>query len=850
MNDIMIHTRFLAALAGVSLLALASPAVAQDQPANEPVQPPVNEDDATAGTTGEFIIVQARRRDESQQDVPLVVNAVTAETIDKLNLREFEEIENLVPGLQLGSSANGIGVQANLRGVAYDVNASGNNGTIEFYFNDAPLSAGILFQSMFDVGQIEVLRGPQGTLRGRASPSGSITVTSRRPDLEEAGGYATGTINDTGGWNGNGALNIPIVAGVLGLRIAGVADENEGNQVRSVNNPIDPFVKTVGGRVSLLAEPADWLTLFGSYNVTQRKAQQFGQVESLSVTVPGAPAGPRTITAFERLGVQFPASQFQQDFQVFNWQAQARFGGQKLDYVGSHNRQRYFTVDPNDDGAFFGPNYPAALRNAAQTTNTRSTQTTHELRLSNEERVAGMIDYVIGGLLNKSNSPTNLVAQNALFAGFFIPQAAFPNFITTNGVIPAGIPLGIGFAANTDVPIFRPATNEERSVFGNLTAHIGEATEVSGGIRFIDYSATSSLSIFGVLQPGAEDRNVNHTIYSASIKHNFTPDIMAYASFGTSWRPGSSTNPIIFRDLRNPSPLLASFYQPGDETSKSYEIGFKSQLFDRRVRFNVTAYHQDFENYAYSVPKVYVAANNSQSVRSVFLASPAIAVGVPARVQGIEAEFAARPTDNWDLSATVSYSKSKIKNGVVPCNVYGGVVPTVAQIDAATGGTGIATCNVDYSAGFTPPFAATLQSEYLLPISPNIDGYVRGLFNFQGNSDNDPANPFDDVDSYGLLNLFAGVRDPDGRWELGGFVKNLFETERVLTRGASPLGVSYTQLFCTTLDPRVAGPCAGVLPPGVTTQTFGQTAASTYRLITTTPPREFGVTLRLQFGSR
>ncbi|MFD2137289.1 TonB-dependent receptor plug domain-containing protein [Novosphingobium resinovorum] len=167
------------------------------------------------------IIVTARRREESLQDVPLTVQAVTGQEIQKLNLREFREIQALVPGLSLGQEPNGVATRATLRGVAFDVNASGNNGTIEFYMNDAPITAAILFQSMFDVGQIEVLRGPQGTLRGRASPSGSITVTTHKPELSEVGATMIATVNTWGDVNGQAALNIPLVQDRLAIRLAG-----------------------------------------------------------------------------------------------------------------------------------------------------------------------------------------------------------------------------------------------------------------------------------------------------------------------------------------------------------------------------------------------------------------------------------------------------------------------------------------------------------------------------------------------------------------------------------------------------------------------------------------------------
>jgi iron complex outermembrane recepter protein len=107
-----------------------------------------------------------------------------------------------------------------VRGVNFDTNSSGSNATVQFYLNDAVISAGFLQQTMFDVGQIEVLRGPQGTLRGIAAPSGSITVTTRRPDLNEFGGYVTGTVNTIGGINANGAVNVPVIKDILAVRVA------------------------------------------------------------------------------------------------------------------------------------------------------------------------------------------------------------------------------------------------------------------------------------------------------------------------------------------------------------------------------------------------------------------------------------------------------------------------------------------------------------------------------------------------------------------------------------------------------------------------------------------------------
>ena len=189
-------------LTGSCLLVLANAAHAAGQGQATPAP---SKAQAGPGSEVEVVVVTARRRDESIQDVPAVVNAVTPEAIARLNMRDFTEVQNVVPGLSLTNNANGIGGNAQVRGVNFDVNASGNNPSVEFYQNDAPITAGVVLQQMYDIGQVEVLRGPQGTLRGRASPSGSITITTKKPDLYNAGGYGAFTANTNASWTPSAA---------------------------------------------------------------------------------------------------------------------------------------------------------------------------------------------------------------------------------------------------------------------------------------------------------------------------------------------------------------------------------------------------------------------------------------------------------------------------------------------------------------------------------------------------------------------------------------------------------------------------------------------------------------------
>jgi iron complex outermembrane receptor protein len=840
-------------MASVSLIVMAlssAPALAQ-APAATPAAPAA---DDSSSAVSEDIVVEARRRGELAQDVPLVVNAVTSESLQRLNIRDLKDVTSVVPGLALSNSANGIGSVATLRGVNFDVNASGNNGTVEFYLNDAPISADAVLQSMFDIGQVEVLRGPQGTLRGRASPSGSITVTTRKPDLNEWGGYVQNTLTDIGAINVNGALNVPIIKDMLALRVAGLLDHNRANQVHSLNaSDQNPYARTSSERVSLRFDPIDAIEIVGTYQHFVKNTRQFDQVESANLVDSSVAASPVLLTPEDRASVEAIPRINRMAFNTYNLRAEWRVAGQKLNYVGNWTKINWSTRDPNDKGNFFdSSDFPGDrtavndpfttgfstvpnTQNAAQFTRNSSQQTSHELRLSSDERLFGIFDYVIGGMINRAETPVNLWSQTPLFLAALPSQ---PVYIISNIQQPE-------------------ARTLERSVYGNVTAHIGEATEISGGLRYINYKDYSAKTIqnFVPLPPAyggglsgvsplgvAINEEFNPVIYSASIKHRFNDNIMVYASTGSSWRASAQTNGIINRDDRAPFGILADLLHLPPETSKSYEIGFKSDWFDKRLMFNVTYYHQDFKNYFYSSPNVIAAQRDAivdgtatsggpNDVYKFATLNPALAAPVPVKVDGVEAEFAFRATRNWDISGTVSYSLGKIQNGTVPCNDANSVAYkenniSGAQFVAANKGQQIATCQVNSRAGVSAPFSASLQTEYRQPLNDVATGFIRGLASIYGDSQNDPANQFDDIKGYAIVNLYAGIRETHGNWELAAYVKNLFDTQRVLTRDESAWATPY-QLGAAGLG--------------------GNT---TYRVITMTPPTEFGVTLRYAFGSR
>lgn len=806
------------ASAGVSLLSLnAGSAFAQGAQTGN---------DSSLGDPNGEIIVSARRREESAQDVPLVVNAVTSESLAKLNIRDFRDVESVVPGLQLTPAPNGTQSNASLRGVFNDITAAGFNPSVQFYLNEGPIALGSLLTSMFDVGQIEVLRGPVGTLRGRAAPSGSVTITTRAPDLSEAGGYVNMTGQTHGAINLNAAVGIPLIKDVLAIRVAGLVDQNNSTRIESLTNRTSPYSRTHGERVSLRFDPAESLTINASFTNVVRDVRDYAQVESANLFDPTIAASPIAIEGSDRASLAAVANPLHTNFKFYNLQGDWRVAGQRVVYVGTYSKSRYGNNTPLDlVNAFAG--FSDAARFAGQPTQSNTTEQSHELRIQSDERLFGRLDYIIGGLYYKTKPDTTLTIQTPVFLGIFQNPATFR-------------PSAANFSTISNTEVMRNSKAVEKSAYANLTYYFSGQTELSGGARYIDYKSDNFTIIPAAFLNRNDPSKEHHWIFTGSFKHRFNENLMAYASFGSSWRPGSTSNGIIDTNIA-PSPVEAALQtQATPETSESYEIGFKSDFMDHRVRLNLSAFHQDFKNFIYFAPNIYVAytdpATRVQSARML----SGLATGVPAKVDGVEGEIAFKATSRWNLAANATYARSRIKGGVIPCNNFVGT-PTYAGIVGANGGETVGTCTANFSASRSSPFSGTVQSEYMMPLSGNVDSFLRGLFTYNGKSKGDPTNPYDQVKAYGITNLYAGIRSPEGTWEVSFFARNLFDVERVLTRNANRIGPGYQQITCVA---QLGALCQN------RTQTTSGNLFSTYREITTTAPREFGLNVRYAFGSR
>ncbi len=776
------------------------------------------------------IMVTARRMAENLQEVPASLNVVTSESIDNLKLTEFTDLEAVVPGLTLTQDGSGTQTSASLRGVTFDASTT-SPPTVAMYLNDAPVQSLFLYDSLFDVGQIEVLRGPQGTTRGISAPSGAITVTTRKPDVTEWGGYAKGQMTDQAANNAQAGINIPIVPNTLAMRLSGVVDKTEANGVKSINNTQDPEQKTTAGRMSLLFEASEDFRAEAAYTYIDKRLKSYEQVSG-----PGQGTNfSRAIKPGQRRSVQDDISDVDVNLDILTARIDASVFGHDLTYVGSYQEARTYALSDNDAGDILpGVTIPFLTTSAKN-------ETTHEIRFSSKSDTDRIFDYTVGAFYDSADTSADVNNPGPLLPGVF--------------GTPATVDLTV-YDPRYQIPIYVDIDylSKETSVFGSMTLRLGDSTEVTAGLRhiwskfnsdlgtqlgdglvtippsFIDPNLPScAAAMLGSTYPGFCDVTIpgstlpttsfrakeTPTIYNIAVSHMLNDDLMLYATTGTSYRPPISS-PGIQGDLAgNPDPLLNTLTFHPYETSTNYESGFKWTTLDGRARLNASVFYQEFKDLTLYVPNInYYNTLTNQTASANFTAS------VDAVVTGFEIDAGVN-FGRFDLSGQLSYANGDVDGSEVPCNIEQGGTPifnTANLISFCPGG----------SVSRDPLWGATLQGEYTIPLKNGWDTYMRALVSYRAKNENKGVNFV--VDAYTTTNLYMGLRSQDNAWEISGFVRNLFDTQETLERSNNAYDLN-----------------------GSLGQSFGQlipTGGSGYFNTQVTRPREIGISVSYAWGSR
>lgn len=776
--------RFCASTSAIVLVAaFAAPVSAQVGTTTQPpAEPSTTADPALSEQAAGDIIVTANKRAERLQDVPKSVDVVQGDTIQKLNLRSFAEIDQLAPGLSL-TSKEPLTNSVTLRGVGFDP-GSGVSPTVDIYLNETPLDASSAFRAMYDVGQIEVLRGPQGTLRGRTSPSGAITIATRRADLNEVDGYFQQTLTTQAGINSQGAVSVPVIPGVLAVRAAGLFDRNIGSGIRNLRTGDKDSDKTESGRLSVAFQPTSRL----SFDLTYQYLNNRTLTNSLLFTLPGQTTNP-VLEPSDRAALATKPGLFNYKAHIGTLGANLDLGGVALNYIGGYqNIDQGRTSDIAYGGAI--PNF-----SQVQSFQSKTERVTQEVRLTSQG--TRFWNFLFGAYYEHANSTTNLAQDQFLFQ-----------------FVPPGTPAQ--FVPKLDVGVFIPSKTDAYAVFTDHRFQVTGKDQLQVGLRYQETKAYSNFvttlggPVIGpvpVVTEGISPANQNRTFRQltggASFRHEFSRDLTAYATYGRSYRPGGVN--------ATTTPLDESLLVTKAETSNNYEVGLKGALADRKVQFTLAVYQQDFKNYlAYTGSYLSV----SSAKNGVVDANAAFTFNADARVRGIEGTLSTQIGTQLQLGLSATYNDAKFKNATAPCNDFNGDgIPDSNGAQRVPVGQNVSFCRLNGRLSDQAPWGVSANAEYRVPVSGNREVFVRGLANYVPKRE----DPFTNVKYGDLLNnsVFLGVRGPDNAYEFSVFAKNLANVAVLTTRGS--VQVDYS-----------------VFPTG-------------YAVGTVVRPREFGLNFRVGF---
>ena len=745
----------------------------------------------------EEIVVTALRRDQNLQDVPATVSAITASDVSDYNLFRFDDIEALTPGLAAdGNGAFGSRVQ--LRGVGFDTNASASP-AVDIYINEAPVDANYALQSIFDIGQVEILRGPQGVLRGRPAPGGAITLTSRRPDLEGTGGYVSGSAGNNGTTNLQGAINIPVIDNQLAVRLAAVSDKDEGNGIKSLTSNHKDDRDTEAWRASVRWIPTDAIDVNLNHHSLDIDYTSLLQVEG-----DGAGYNQGPISGADRLSVQEGPRGGNQQFEMTNLQVSLDLPSHRLVFNGAWQDNSYLAEADLDVGN--------AVTNFAQTQRVQSQfkVDTYELRLESATEGA-MVDYSIG--LWYSNTDTDTVVRQPAAP----LDGAFGNPLAPS---PIG-PINDAYMLYYNGHFTTQAKN--KAIFGNVDIHLSDRTDLSLAARYLsdkaggtntdsfdpalnavgiapgvplDFVPNVSCDILSLFAdpaftgnepfPGycdyalnipasSSDRaaDSNEWVYSASLKHEFSDELIAYFSYGHSFRPAGVTVAVPVAD-----PYLI---QGNPEESDSFELGVRSSQLGGRLTLSASIYHQQFDNFIGRFNDIPFVNAGTGAVESGAFTYPADAI-----VDGIDAEMSFEITSNWSLDARIAYTDGHFDNQNVPCHDTdmdgspdNGDIGNLAPADFA--GDSVMYCSVDSKISTIPDFTSSINTEFDFKLFGQ-NAFVRGLWSYYGKQDN-LGGPYE-ADAYNIVNLYAGLRGANDDWEVSFWARNLFDEDNKLTQNS------------------------------------------------------------------
>ncbi|RIK93232.1 MAG: hypothetical protein DCC73_09900 [Proteobacteria bacterium] len=519
--------------------------------------PALAAEDKASAVFEEILVTASKRGVASAQNLALSITAFNEGTLERLNATDFDEFIVQVPGTNfLDNGGPGRGNElASIRGLSPV--ADNTQSVVAQYLDGAP-RFGRNYR-LFDIGEVSVLRGPQGTLWGAQSIGGLISFRSNRPDLTALGASAQADTYLSKGDGGlsyrlGGHVNVPVVTDKFALRVAGHYIDESGyvdNIAAGVKNAND--VEEAAWRLSALFRPSDVVEVTLIYHGNDLKADA---PTYFSLAYDGFIS--------DNPFAERPADQ---EFDLVNLIVDVDLGWGALNYTGS-----YFKLDnvyQDAERNVFG--IPGFL---GFTTNTLEQESwTHEIRLSSKS--GGRFNWLVGVYYDD-------LEENDFS---FQEEVVDPNVPGATPIFAEGFPI---FALGG------PEDTREIAVFGELSYAITDQLEILLGGRYFDWKVDNrqEFTYFGTnYQQETGEVGGDDTFFKAQLNYHPTDDMLLFVTRSEGFRFGGF-NPFVGPALNIPE----SFVKFDPDKLVSYEAGMKLRTMGGRMLFNTSAYYMDWQN--------------------------------------------------------------------------------------------------------------------------------------------------------------------------------------------------------------------------------------------------------------
>ncbi|MBO9499442.1 MAG: TonB-dependent receptor [Novosphingobium sp.] len=810
--------------AGVALGALLAAPVLADEPAGDASAKASTGAAAAAddgGLPDNVIIITARRRDEQAQEVPLAIGVLDQRAINDTGASSIYKIQTLAPSLQIYSQ-NPRNTSVNIRGIGlpFGLTNDGVDPAVGIYVDDVyyarPASAVFDF---LDVHQIEVLRGPQGTLYGKNTTAGAINIRTNQPTFDFEGN-AELSLGDYDFKQFKGAISGPL-SDTIAARIAVTGSNRRGTIYNTATDTWENEQDNLGVRGQLLFRPSDDLnitlsgdfsaqspeccaTVYVGYGPTQKAASS--QYPALAALFPGYSATVNPDPFARETNLDAPLN------------AGNKTGGASLRAVWNlddHNTftsitaWRFWDWKPENDRDYTGLDIVSKSQNPSQ-----QDQYSQEFRWSYDSR---KIDFTLGAFgfyqrvdiqgteqqgsdsakWNKNTAPNldGLTAYNTQY----LKNTSFALFGQLSYHLTDRLTLQPGVRLNYD----KKEGLYDRTVFDGA----GNEVPASGGTSAISPADAASLRKIYAPQHYEPEFSAWNFSYDFTASYQLADDVLLYGTYARNFRTGAINNNGVPSDSSGNPILALATIKP--EKVNHFEGGLKTQFWGRQITFNLSAFRTTIDNFQTSV-----VATGSGLPRNAYIAN-----AQQARTQGVEVDFSIRPSERFNAYFNGAYTDAtftKFTNAPPPPELSGG---TALGIDGD--GNIIGTPSAPGTpGGFSPPFVdisgSVLPGVSKWSFSYGAEGNVPAkLFGKEGEiylgvdgnyrskfSSNPTPSIYTWVDGYNLTNFRLGFRAADG-FNVYGWVRNAFDAHYY---DQLVLGPSNTGLIAGFLgDPRTWG---------------------------------------------